>query len=351
MAGNNLWLHKWGFKDTSFVVNSDNSVTMTGNRYQLSGSKLYNLLPFISESFGIEIDWKDCQIEISDKFIYSACKNEDFCQEIYQQFPPHRYTFDDNERLIHSHGQTSSEEVYKVLYSRIERTVDMVFYCESESDVQTLIKLAGNYDVCLIPFGGGTNVSCALKLPDNETRMIVSVDMRGMNKIEWIDKENLRACVQAGITGKQLEDELKKQGFICGHEPDSIELSTLGGWIATNASGMKKNRYGNIEQIVENITMIAPLGVIEQLQPFTRISMGMQPQNLLFGSEGNLGIITKAVIKIHPLPEVKEYSSVIFSSFQLGLQFINQLAHSGSVPASVRLVDNKQAVLLIYIRR
>jgi alkyldihydroxyacetonephosphate synthase len=342
MTQNNTWLHKWGFKDSYFVVNPDNTLIMAGNRYELSGKKLDYALPFIAESFGINIDWNDCKIENLDKPVYSSFINEDFCTAIEENFSPSHYTFYDQERLVHSHGQASSEEVYKVLYSHIERTVDMVFYCDSQTDVELLIQLATNHHVCLIPFGGGTNVSCALQLPQNETRMVVSVDMRLMNKIEWIDRENLRACVQAGITGKQLEEELSSHGFTCGHEPDSIELSTLGGWIATNASGMKKNRYGNIEQIIENITTITPSGTIEQAQFFSRASIGIQPQNFAFGSEGNLGIITKAVIKIHPLPAVKEYSSVIFPNFELGLKFLNQLARSGSLPASVRLVDNNQ---------
>jgi alkyldihydroxyacetonephosphate synthase len=218
----------------------------------------------------------------------------------------------------------------------------MVFYCESTTDVQKLIELATKHNICLVPFGGGTSVSCALKLPLTETRMIVSVDMKRMNRIEWIDKENLRACVQAGITGAQLEAELHKQGFVCGHEPDSLELSTLGGWIATNASGMKKNRYGNIEQIVENITLLTPKGVLEQVEPTPRASMGMQLHQLLFGNEGNLGLITKAVIKIHPLSQVTKYSSLIFPDFGLGIKFLYELAHSGFLPASIRLVDNNQ---------
>ena len=90
--------------------------------------------------------------------------------------------------------------------------------------------------------------------------MVVSVDTRRMNAIEWIDATNLTASVQAGITGSRLEELLAEEGFTCGHEPDSMELSTLGGWIATNASGMKKNRYGNIEDIVENVTLVTPAG-------------------------------------------------------------------------------------------
>ena len=92
------------------------------------------------------------------------------------------------------------------------------------------------------------------------TRMIVSIDMYRMNKVKWVDKINRLACVEAGIRGVDLNDELKKYGMISGHDPDSIEFSTLGGWVATNASGMKKNTYGNIENIVQSVTMVTPSG-------------------------------------------------------------------------------------------
>ncbi|NET58152.1 MAG: FAD-binding oxidoreductase, partial [Symploca sp. SIO2E6] len=305
-----LWGHKWGFADTELTINDDLSVIMTGDRYHLSGYKMPYLIPYVEELLDIKLEPSDRLAEVINPDIGPPHRHPDFCQAIANLFPTHQYSFEDSERLVHSHGQTTFEEVYKVLYSKLERLADMVFYCESTADAQKLIELATEYNVCLVPFGGGTSVSCALQLPATETRMIVAVDMRRLNQIEWIDKENLRACVQAGITGKQLEAELSREGFVCGHEPDSLELSTLGGWIATNASGMKKNRYGNIEQIVENITLLTPTGVLEQIQPTTRVSMGMQLHQLLFGNEGNLGIITKAVIKIHPLPQVTKYGSL-----------------------------------------
>jgi alkyldihydroxyacetonephosphate synthase len=93
-------------------------------------------------------------------------------------------------------------------------------------------------------------VTKALLLDPKESRMIVSLDMSRMNKIKYIDKKNMMACIEAGIVGADMEIELQKQGVTMGHEPDSIEFSTLGGWISTRASGMKKNIYGNIEDIV-----------------------------------------------------------------------------------------------------
>ena len=339
---NTPWGHKWGFADTEFLVHEDRTVELTGKRYNLSGYRMPDLIPYVEEVLDISLDITDLKPELDHKPVAPPIRNAGFCAAVEKDFRPGQCSFTDQDRLLHSHGQTTTDEVYKVLYSRLERFADMVFYCESEADAQKIIDLAREHDVCLVPYGGGTSVSCALQLPPAEQRMIVAVDMRRMNKIEWIDRENLRACVQAGIIGADLEDELGKQGLICGHEPDSIELSTLGGWIATNASGMKKNRYGNIEDIIENITLITPEGVIEQKAPLCRSSIGMQPQNLLFGNEGNLGLITKAVIKIHPKPEVTRYGSLVFPDMETGTRYLYELAHSGVLPASIRLVDNIQ---------
>lgn len=334
--------HKWGFKDSQFRILDGYSTTFTGNRYALSGTEMPEFLPFVEEMLDVKLDLNDLKPEVADKPAPPPIKNEAFCSALQAEFPASQFTQEKHQRLIHSHGQTTADEVYKVLYGKLERVADLVFFPESEADVVKIIQLADAHDVCLVPYGGGTSVSCALQLPTNEARMIVVVDTRRMNKIKWIDPQNFRAGVQAGITGKQLEEALNAEGYTSGHEPDSMELSTLGGWIATNASGMKKNRYGNIEDIVENVSMVTPRGVVQQFEAMPRLSMGMQPQNLLFGSEGNLGLITKAIIKIHKLPEAKKYGSFVFPDFKTGTDFLYELTQTGVLPASVRLLDNVQ---------
>ena len=160
----------------------------------------------------------------------------------------------------------------------LSRLVDLVFYPEEEADVKAMIDLANEHDVCLVPYGGGTNVSGALACPADERRTIVSVDMRRMNRVLWIDEANLQACVEAGISGKGLEHALGERGYTSGHDPDSVELSTMGGWISTNASGMKKNRYGNIEDIVLEATLVTPTGEIATRRVTPRNSTGVQPR-------------------------------------------------------------------------
>jgi alkyldihydroxyacetonephosphate synthase len=336
------WGHKWGYRDSNFIVNDDKSVAFTGNRYPVCGKKLTKFIPFVEEALGVEFDIKPKVQELEKKYIEQYNTNNDFIDELKSLFEEDRFTFTDNERLLHSHGQHSTDEVYKVLYNKLKNFTDLVFYVEDEEEAIQLIDLAKKHNVCLIPYGGGTNVTNALRVPEEEKRMIVSVDTRRMNKIESIDKKNLMASVQAGITGKKLEEGLNKAGFTAGHEPDSYEFSTVGGWISTNAAGMKKHKYGNIEDIVQNITMITPSGVINQIKPLTRASIGIKTQNILFGSEGNLGLITKATLKIHPLPKKSAYESIIFHDWEKGVSFMQDLFQSNMVPASARLADNLQ---------
>jgi alkyldihydroxyacetonephosphate synthase len=217
-----------------------------------------------------------------------------------------------------------------------------VVYPTSEDEVVTIVEAARTHDVTLIPYGGGTNVTEALRCPADERRPIVSVDLSRMARVLWIDPVNRTACIQAGAAGRHIAATLAAHGFTMGHEPDSIEFSTLGGWIATHASGMKKNRYGNIEDLVLDVTAVTASGTLTRSALAPRESVGLDVRRLLLGSEGRLGIITSAVVKLFPLPEVQRYGSVLLPSFDQGVQFLYDLNAAGHPPASVRLVDTLQ---------
>ena len=337
-----LWDHRWGFRDTKLFIHPDQSVEMTGERYNLCGYKMPYLIPFVNRELDVTIDVSSPRPLTAKPQATPVSRNEAFLTALTGALRPDQFTADDRERLLHSHGQTTTEEVSRVLYENLERCVDLVVWPESDEDCQAVVTLAGEHGACLIPYGGGTNVSSALLVPAGERRMVVSVDTRRMNRVLSINRANLTATVQAGITGSRLEELLGKEGLTCGHEPDSVELSTLGGWIATNASGMKKNRYGNIEDLVENVTLVTPAGTIEQRYASPRQSPGIQLQKALFGSEGNLGLITRAVIHVHELAEIKKYGSAIFADWPTGVSFMEALNRTGAKPASIRLVDNLQ---------
>lgn len=164
-----------------------------------------------------------------------------------------------------------------------------------------------------------------------------------MNKILKIDKENMTVTVEAGIIGATFEQELRKENVVCGHEPDSVEFSSLGGWISTKASGMKKNVYGNIEDILINFTIVTPVGTFRYIDSnYERISQGPDLKFSVLGHEGNFGVITEAVLKIKPAPELTTYGSIVFPDFQSGQRFMRRVGREKIWPASIRLVDNMQ---------
>jgi alkyldihydroxyacetonephosphate synthase len=331
----------WGFRDTHFDITENGHVTIRGSRYELSGKELPRFLPWVSEVLQSKIDPREVHRASYPTTIPEAHVTPELMSELRKFLNPTQLEADGEARLRHGHGHTQ-EEMYAIKYTHLGRIPDLVVYPESEDQVTQLIEAAQKHDVSLIPYGGGTNVSDALRCDDREKRTIVSVDMKRMNRICWIDTENMMACIEAGAVGRHIMSGLAKYGVTMGHEPDSVEFSTLGGWIATNASGMKKNRYGNIEDLVLDVTVATTGGKLERTSASPRESIGLDLRRLVFGSEGTLGIITAAVVKIFRLPEVQEYGSVLFPTFEDGFKFMYELTRQATPPASVRLVDNLQ---------
>jgi alkyldihydroxyacetonephosphate synthase len=334
-------LDVWGFRDTRFDINENDRVIIRGSRYELSGKELPRLLPWIRETLNIALDSKDIHRPSYPTTIPPYQLTPEFRTALEGVLSLTQIEYGGEIRLRHGHGHTQ-EEMFAIKYGQLGRIPDMVVFPETEQQVANLIDVAKKHNVTLIPYGGGTNVTDALRCHAEEKRTIVSVDMSRMNRILWIDKINQLAQIQAGAVGRHIMAELKKYGVTMGHEPDSVEFSTLGGWIATNASGMKKNRYGNIEDLVLDVTVATASGTLERASASPRESVGLDLRKLMFGSEGTLGIVTSAVVKIFPLPEVQEYGSVLFPTFEDGFAFMFDLTREATVPASVRLVDNLQ---------
>jgi alkyldihydroxyacetonephosphate synthase len=334
-------LDVWGFRDTHFDFSENGHVIIRGTRYELSGKELPRFLPWVREVLDSPVDPRDVNPPRYPTTIPEPRIKPEFLAAIKSLVKPDQLDINGEVRLRHGHGHTQ-EEMYAIKYSQLGRIPDLVVYPENEEQVTGLVEAANKYDVSLIPYGGGTNVTDALRCHAHERRTIVSVDMQRLNRIVWIDRENMMACIEAGAVGRHIMVELAKHGVTIGHEPDSVEFSTLGGWIATNASGMKKNRYGNIEDLVLDVSVVTTTGKLQRTSASPRESVGLDLRRLMFGSEGTLGIITSAIVKIFKLPEVQEYGSVLFPTFEDGFQFMYELARESTPPASVRLVDNLQ---------
>lgn len=140
--GEQLHKHRWGFKDTKLELRPDRTVVMTGNRYELSGKVMPELIPFMEEMLAIKLDEQALQVERNPKPITASTVNQAFYVALQATFPVSQYSLADAERLCHSHGQTTGDEVYPVLYGQLARMVDLVFYCETEADAMHITRLA-----------------------------------------------------------------------------------------------------------------------------------------------------------------------------------------------------------------
>ncbi|TKR68564.1 hypothetical protein L596_024528 [Steinernema carpocapsae] len=332
----------WGYDDSYFQLNKKGQVTLSGSRYDMSGQVLPLLRPWFEANLGVDMSFKTPSQPRSQMKVPDAINNQafiDYLKELDISFSNKSY-----HRLVRSHGHTM-HDMSMLRYSAPHRVPDLVVWPKSEKEVVQVVDAANKFDVAIIPIGGGTSVSNALECPENEVRSIVSLDMALMDKIVWIDDTNLLVRAQAGIVGQSFERQLNQKGFTCGHEPDSIEFSTLGGWVSTRASGMKKNKYGNIEDLLIHVNLVTPKGVIQRQCQVPRISSGPDLHQVILGSEGTLGVITEVTVKIFPLPEVKKFGSIVFPTFKHGVDFFRQVAKERCQPASLRLVDNEQFIM------
>lgn len=333
-----LRLHGWGFKDTEFKM-GEKYLTLTGNRYIISNA------PFrkAREQFKYLLD-----VDINDSLNYKepvhqpseyppAIENKEFLSELSDEKIDFSSSFDD--RFFRCHGQ-GYEDLYILLNRKFQKIPDVVVWPKSHENVVKIVALANKYLAVVVPFAGGTNTTQSTTYQKENERFLISLDMTQMNRILWIDGESMLACIESGIVGKDMEMALEKEGFIVGHEPDSIEFSTLGGWIATRSSGMKQQKYGNIEDIVKKITLVTSIGVMEKSCLAPRVSIGPDFNQVVIGSEGTLGVITNVVVKIHKAPPVKEYGSIIFPNFELGVKFMQEVSKLSMKPTNIRLIDN-----------
>jgi alkyldihydroxyacetonephosphate synthase len=178
--------------------------------------------------------------------------------------------------------------------------------------------------------------------------MAVSLDMRRMRRVLAVDAESFTARVETGVFGPDLEEQLSEHGMTLGHFPDSFLHSTLGGWIATRSAGMQSDKYGKIEDMVIGLRMVTPEGVLAT-RTVPKSSNGIDVNHLCMGSEGTLGVITEATMRVHPRPEVRLVPAYLFPGFDGGLQAMRECVRKECMPSMVRLNDpDKTALSLAF---
>ncbi len=238
---------------------------------------------------------------------------------------------DPAQRLCHAKGQSLPDWV-ALRSGRIAAFPDGVVYPSAGDDVTELISYAQRTGTTLIPYGGGTSVVGHINPKVGDTP-ILTVNMRHMNQLLHFDDTSLLATFGAGISGPELEARLRALGYTMGHFPQSFELSTLGGWIATRSSGQQSLGYGRIEELFAGGTVITPEGDLDLL-PHPASAAGPDLRQIVLGSEGRMGFVTEAIMRIAPLPEQEEFHALFFPDFDQGMTAVRQMMQN-RIPLSM----------------
>lgn len=249
-------------------------------------------------------------------------------------------------RLRHARGQSLPDWV-ALRWHTISRYPDGVAFPTDEADIEALFAFARRTGACLIPYGGGTSVVGHINPPADE-RPVITVAMGRMTRLLHLEETDRLATFAAGVSGPHLEAQLRTHGYTLGHFPQSFEYSTLGGWIATRSSGQQSLYYGRIEDTFAGGRMLTPVGRIE-LPPFPASAAGPDLRHLVLGSEGRLGILTQATMRVRPLPEAEEFHAVFFPNWEAGLTAIRTLVQAGVRLSMLRLSDPVETVTTLVL--
>jgi alkyldihydroxyacetonephosphate synthase len=323
MPNNNYKMKWWGWGNKDKFANLENYLgikTYLNNKFSIKN--LQNKKKFSIED--IIIPNSKMPSNIVSKFIKLLGKERVFqCKK---------------ERIIHTFGKSYKDSL-KIRSNKIDIAPDLVIYPESEEEIKSIFLIAKTYQIAIVPFGGGTSVVGGLDAKPGQNKYVLSLDLTRLNKIIKIDKQSRTALIEAGKFGPEIEEELKQAGLTLGHYPQSFEFSTLGGWIAARSSGQNSILFGGIESLVIALKMVSPNGEVHTIHS-PRMATGPDFKEIILGSEGSLGVITKALVKISPIPERQEYNMYVFKNFQEAKNAAKDITQN-KIPVAMIRVSNE----------
>ena len=248
------------------------------------------------------------------------------------------------DRLTHTYGKSFPDYV-RIYDKNFTNAPDIVAYATSEDQVDAVLDWATSANVAVIPFGGGSSVVGGIEpAVGSKFAGTLSLDLTGLNQILEIDKTSRAARMQGGIRCPDIENGLRPHGLTMRHFPQSFDLATLGGMIATRSGGHFATLYTHIDDFVESTRMITPAGVMESRR-LPGSGAGPSPDRAAIGSEGSLGIITEAWMRLQDRPTFRRSAAVNFETLERAVEAVRQLTQSGLFPSNVRQLDRTEALL------
>ena len=278
---------------------------------------------YMADQVGEGLHLQDATLEQTLQAVPSSC------------LAPHPLISNDpEERLRHARGQSLPDWI-ALRSGQIRTFPDGVAYPGSSEEVRTLLEYARKTGIKLIPFGGGTSVVGHINpLPGGAP--VLTMDLSRLNRLLALDETSQLATFEAGVTGPEIEKQLNARGYTLGHFPQSFELSTLGGWIVTRSSGQQSYHYGRIEALFAGGRVETPIGTMD-LPVHPASAAGPDLKQVLLGSEGRLGVVTQATLRVCRYPEFEEFYGVFFHDWQQGANAVRQIAQAGVGVSMLRM--------------
>ncbi|WP_314175925.1 FAD-binding oxidoreductase [Streptomyces winkii] len=249
------------------------------------------------------------------------------------------------DRAAHTYGK-AYRDVVRALHGDLAAAPDLVAFPDTETELVDLLDWAGAGNVAVIPYGGGSSVVGGVEYRGGDHAGVLSLDLSAMDRVLEVDTASRAARVQAGVFGPALEERLREHGagLTLRHFPQSFEFSTLGGWLATRAGGHYATLHTRIDDFVESMRVVTPAGTAESRR-LPGSGAGPSPDGLFLGSEGTLGVITEAWMRLQDRPVHKASAAVRFADFGEASEAVRAVAQSGLHPANCRLLDPGEAAL------
>jgi alkyldihydroxyacetonephosphate synthase len=246
------------------------------------------------------------------------------------------------ERASHALGK-SYGDVVRGFRGHFPHVPDFIARPRDESDVERLLEWCVAERVAAIPYGGGTSVVGGVEpIVDSSYNGAITIDLGELRRVLEVDEVSRAALIQGGASGPDLEAQLSEHGLTLRHFPQSFELSTLGGWIATRAAGHFATVWTHIEDFVESVRALTPAGTWTSRR-VPGSGAGPSPDRMLVGSEGALGVITEAWVRVQPRPSHRASAGVRFPLFTNAAECVRALSQSGLHPSNCRLLDPAEA--------
>lgn len=249
-------------------------------------------------------------------------------------------TFEDRARLLRAGGKSTLDLLRRRDFG-VQDAPDAVLLPGSEEEVAEVLTFCTEQGIAVVPFGGGTSVVGGLDPDRGDFNTVVSLDLGRLNELHALDEVSWEAELGAGLSGPEAERLLSAHGFSLGHFPQSYLFATIGGFAATRSSGQDSAGYGRFNDMVRGLRAVTPAGILD-LGRAPESAAGPDLCQLLMGSEGTLGIITRVRVHIHPIPAATRYEAWSFPDFATGADALRAVVQTGTGPTVIRLSDEAE---------